>query len=364
MIKKHKILATAVTLALGVGWAGQVSAGVYAGSSLDLRNLQIVILEGDQSTPIGLNNFGQFDFNVTNTATLTPNVPGAVIAPGGACLGNAAGGTTTCAPSSSGAVLAPGPADINGGRTAGATEFAFLGPNGDAGGVDYGSASGIIVTSAIVDVANGLVVPAIGPTETRQIAEAELNSKETASGNADIGSTTSINVSFVISGPGFVAIQFEADPSLLAQIDDSTASGATSSANMRFSLKLSEDSGPNEFEWLPTLVTGGACTTNVSSVGIGCISEVVAENLNGQVTASNTPFSQDEASRLGSDVGFQAYSLFVGGLTAGAYTLSINEFTNANVTRAQVPEPGTLFLLGVGLIATFGGSVRRQKRRA
>ncbi len=374
---KKSTLAAGIGLAIGLGTAGQASAGIYAGSRLLVEGLTLSFAP---TVPFSDPVAGQFDFSTTSAAGLTPGGGDASIA---GCSGNVTSVITTCGAGgagtpvlytgTTGTIIGIGPADVNGGRplmtaVAGAP---YLGP---AGGVDYASSDAIIDNSELVDAINGVVSSG---TATRQISEVEIDTADLALANSDISSTTSLTYLLSIGGNGVLTADFLADVDLLAQFDDPLASDATASANTQFTVELS---GPNgiSVSWAPEFDTGactdGALETNLTLAGgATCVAEIVAENLNGTVTAPGPlPTSCDDYSRAAggaivagcpgpADMVFQAYQLSIGGLTPGDYAITLNGKTAANVTRTAVPEPVMLALLGSGLLM-FGANARRQRK--
>ena len=375
-------LAVGLAIATTLGIAGQATAGIYAGSRLMIDDLTINF--DPQFPTVNEPVIGQFDFTISGNAFLSDS-PGGFDSFGNACTGNVAGGTTTCGDGGAGtpvlyANTTLAPADVNGGRTGLDTTplntAPYLGPTG---GANYASADAIIDSASLVDAVNGIIP---GGTATRQIAESEVASADSAFSNTDISSTTSFTYLFSLAEgtEGTLTVSFLANPDLLAQFDDATATDATASANTQFTTKLTSNNataGAIDVTWSPTFATGtctdGAVDTNLSISGVGCSAETVAENLNGSVTAPGPlPTSTDDLSREAgtnggvaltgpADMGFQRYTLVLTGLTAGDYALVLNGKTASSVTRVQaVPEPSMLLLLGTGL-ALVG--VRRRKAR-
>lgn len=345
---KKSTLAAILTSVISIGAVGQASADIYAGASMDIQDLTLNL------SGVGFPNVTTYSFNINNSvlSSFGNDIDGA------SCAGTILPSPSGDCNSGAGPVLysATGPAEV-GTPLRGSNNFTFLGP---VAGQEMASADGIIDTAQLVD---GI------PTSTRQIAEAEIATANGAQAAATLGSTTGFSFTFTTAGPGSLTVDFMADPSVYAFIQDPPpggASGATALASTTVELNFSRDNSLDSAVWSPTIV-GGGCTDNVtlgSGGGVTCVSESTTEDLNSIANVTTLPTSSQEFSRLASDLGLQAFAITLDFATAGTYTLGLSSQLNVNVTRVEaIPEPGILFLIGAGL-AGLGFTRRSSKKDA
>lgn len=358
MSNKIKLLTGAVAAALSMGVAGQAAATVYAGSSLRIDNLTVVIGQYSATNPgggVAIPNgsgyivpggapVGLFNFNLTNTATLGANSTITSATCGGSVASN------TCTPSpnpplDATAANAPGSTLL---RTNNATgidgSLLWYGMNGG----DWSNSDSIIKTAQLVD---GV------PTSTDQIAESNITNFTNASANAEIKSSTGFTFQFTLADPGEMFLFFQADPDLIAAISGELF-GALAQANINVSMTLSQNSGGSSYAtWAPRGTAANECL----AIGVTCTEMFDSENLNTNVSTSGVPNSQDTHSYGPNIIGLGAYGVYLTGLSAGTWTFALNAVTSTLITR--VPEPGMLGLMGLGL-AGLGFALRRQRKQA
>ncbi len=336
---KKATLTAAVAAALGVGMVGEASAYVYATSYLEVQNLSIYTKDS-KGTAIYPTTY---NFYSTNTASLN----GVAAIQTANCSGTF-GVSTGCGPGAPGVpVLDALVAEVPGGARGGQNNYAYVGA-----GSQYGSADSVIWNAELVDPGT--------KTHTQQIAESNLLGGTSAGGSAELNSVTKFLYDFtVVSGlTANVTINFDANPDLMAAINDPTATAATAQANMRFVLQLTQNNGNGLVIWHPrgTPATNDCTIANVT--GGVCTETNDGEDLNNQVSVATTPVSS--AAYSYSNGTLSPFGLEITGLTAGDWSFSLDALTSENVTR--VPEPGTLLLLGAGLVGL--GIARGRRGRA
>lgn len=332
MNMKKTTLAMALLAGLAMGVSGQASASVYAGSSLDISNLTIGFVNASSGALI-TNLNPQFTFNVEDSATLNSNTQ-AFAAGCSSLVGNC--GTS------------PGPVlTVNAANAPGST-VVRANSNYSLMGQYTGTFANSNVEITTAQLVNGI------PSHAQQVAEAEVLGKGQAQASANIQSNTTWTFTFDITETANMALSFIANPEMKADVSlvpPYTAGIAQTNITTNFTLnRLSGGAGASPFvSWSPNGVNGDAICVNV----LGC-AEVDSESLN--ETLGVGPLSSTLTHSLG--IPGSAFSLNIAGLKAGRYALTLAGTTSVNVT--QVPEPGTLLLIGGALAALGVGGARRR----
>jgi len=338
----------AISLAIGLGWVSQASATIYAGSRLNIQNLNIVPSD-DTNTPFAGVTVNDWSFSVAGTARLNGNSTGGNIScsGNGVSVGNCGAGPRLGPQTNN----APGSVPVRG-----ANDYSFFNPGPFAAAGDYGNSNAEITTAAV----NGDAA-----TSTIQITESELNMGLDAGSTSSIISNTGFSFSFSLSGgggAGSMSVSFLADPDLLSFMSAAEL-GGTSVAAVDASFTLTQNTGGFGFvTWAPNGLLDGNCI----AVGPACVEFADGDNLNREVS-TNTPGTHDSSSDSRGnhtpDPGLVNFAINITGLADGDWTLALSAGTRTDVTR-RVPEPEMLLLLAVGFIGFGAARVNRKKRAA
>jgi hypothetical protein len=331
---KKTTLATALIGALTMGFAGQAAASVYAGSSLNLSRLSISFVNAGTGAAI-TNLNPQFSFNVEDSATLNGSTQ-AFAAGCSSLAGNCGTGA--------GPVLNVPAANAPGSSVTRAdTNYALYGQ----GTGTFANSNAEITTAQLVD---GV------PSSSMQVAEAEVLGAGQGQASTNIQSNTTWTFSFTLPDTANMLLSFMANPEMEADVTlvPPYVSGLAQS-NITANFTLNKSGTPTQFvNWSPDGVSG-----NVICVGTTSCTETDPESLNETLGAG--PGTSTTSHSLGTAA--SAFSLDIRGLLPGNYRLTLAGLTSVNVT--QVPEPGTLVLLGGALAALgFGGTRRRSLTKA
>ncbi len=325
--KMNKVLmATTVSAALLAG-SQIANAGVYGVSYLDIDDLEIVLTE--TGLPGANVSIPSFNFNTTNTAFLN-DIGGATSA---SCSGTPA--SNSCNSSGVGPALdapvynAPGSAPLQG-----ENNFSNFGPGTD----QYSHADSVINTAELVNL--GVL------TDTTQVAQSEIQTADSANSNATLSSGTELVISIILTG-GSVTLDLSFLAEAYVESDVNLASGtglSASDVNVQFNLSSADDGGVLVL-WTPQ----GTAQSDCAAIGGPiCTEDADGGDLNRGVNAGGD--SDNETYSTGAAAA--AFGITVTGLTAGEYTLTLSGVTKTNLSR--VPVPGTLMLLGLGLLGMVG----------
>jgi hypothetical protein len=333
---KQNTLAIAVAAAMSMGVAGQAQAYVYARSYLDISNLTFV--PNDLTSVTGA-SIKSFTFSSTNTAILN----GAGTVEGDTCGGVPTPGVNNCGSVAkptrqAGSVLdakvanAPGSSPLQLSNT-----FTLHAPGSAT--KDYSNSDSIVYDAELFGDPS---------THTRNIAESELQTLPDASATSVIDSVTGFTFKFTLVAPGSFTLNFDATQAMLAEI---MGSNGNALASMSASLKISNDTTGDFVNYAPNGSTASGCLTPLGTL-FTCTENSDAFSLNATVGASS-----DGGSNAQNNIG--NFNVLFGIAGSGDYTLTFSE-KKSTTLRRDVPEPGAMALLGIGLLG-MGVASRRRK---
>jgi hypothetical protein len=313
-------MAFAFSAVLSVGMVSHASADVYGLSYLDIDNLVL----GFNAVGGGA---GAYTFSTNQDAILNGVADGSS---GAASCGGLFGVVTSCAPGSPhlsgtvqnapGGVVARGEGDY--------TKFGTVG--------DYANAEAEVLSATLLgDVS----------THVESISESNLHNGTGAQSNTNLSSNTSLSLTFNVGSAGTLSVAFDAVIDVLTQVTGGDLGIAQ--ANSGATLVL-QKAGNTLASWAPT----GTNTVTTCFAGLTCTATETALSLN------NTSSSDGSANSVS---GSGSYKIDISGLTSGSYTLAFGTTTSTNLIRfEQVPLPGTLLLMGTGLL--LGARATRRKK--
>lgn len=180
-------------------------------------------------------------------------------------------------------------------------------------------------------------------------------------------STTAVTFTLVLDDPGGTILQFEgkAAPYMDALITttggSTVALGSVANASLSASLSIYDQNNLIVFQWAPNGLPGGvfggteildpfSLNTALSVINIEDENIYDPTGLGGAVIGDFDPAALNNLFRV-----------VTGELGPGRYTVTLSMTENTSVTaNEQVPEPGTILLVGAGLLSLVGISRRKK----
>lgn len=295
-------IALATVAMLGAGLAGTAQAGSLAYSNLDILGIKFTDGNGNILVAGDTINVANFTNSTTNDATLD----------------SVAGNDTN---NSFGVQVCQGPAC---GGVGGFNEQAPIGTQHFARALSD-------LSGAVVDLGGGA-----GGATARTVGETQLiqNDKGIANSNIQLNA----GFSFSLDQDTFVGFEFESDGAIHAmQNPDNNVPPSNAQASVNFTITIIDDNGALVFSWSPDGVDGNA-TMAVDDDQDGI-------NLNDTLAAAFA--GQDFTRSLAGSWSATSNGMLLAGVD---YTLSINHTSDVQAIK-EIPEPGSLALLGLGFAA-------------
>jgi hypothetical protein len=192
------------------------------------------------------------------------------------------------------------------------------------------------------------------PSVTDAIAEVNLVTNGAAKSDSTLTSRTT--VTFNSSDDGSFNLAFDATPYQQVAISEPTGQSVST---MAASVTLTETSTGNVLTWF---LTGASDDTNCSGSPWNNIAGVTC-NIDSEPFSLNSKPSIGNPTTTTLNPGTGSFSLTVSGLPDGEYSVGLSTTVTVSVRRevATVPEPGSMALVGLGLLG-MGIGLRRRIR--
>jgi hypothetical protein len=215
-------------------------------------------------------------------------------------------------------------------------------------GADCGAVSGYSEQAPIgtqhfarsLSTLSGTIVDNLGAGNTgataRTVGETQLITNDKGISTSNIQLNASFN--FTLGSETFIGFEFDSLGSIHAmQNAENNVPTSNAQASVNFTITIADSTGAVVFSWAPDGVDGNATMANDDDAdGI---------NLNDSVAAAFA--GQDFTRSLGGTWSASSIAMLKANEN---YTLTVDHKTNVQAT-SDVPEPGALALLGLGLVA-------------
>jgi hypothetical protein len=214
----------------------------------------------------------------------------------------------------------------------------------------------------VVSVQTGGIPPAT-TIQAVNIAEGNVVGNNFAESRGNNSSATFFNVTLSVLSPDFITFDFDAAPYMEVILGPEALLGSKAEAILGMSIVITNLAGVEVFNWAPNGQVNNADITGT----VGGTEVLDDFTLNTTLTQLITGTQVYDPTGAGAPVGnlspvaFGNFTAQTGVLAAGDYnlTLQASERESLIIASQVIPEPGTIILMGAGLIG-LGLAARRR----